>query len=173
MKELDLVQSVKNILEVNKYASKAIEKSNKANWNDMTVKVVGIWDIKRYIVTQDSLQRLTNMIASNGNEYKFEDFIKVICDTLGLSDDYTDGLIINGRYEVEVGGNLAKGLQLILTPVGTNVRLIISEDCPILSQTEVRSKYLTFVEDYMMNDTQKEYEMEYSIWENIPSLVII
>lgn len=173
----DFVKIIKKIVEVNKQtedeeASLKVSEEPTSEWSDMSVKVYGIWAINRYCINQTSFKKVIDMISPNDRKCKFEDFIEVICNTLGLSDDYTDGFTFEGKFKVEVGGNLEKGIQILLTPANGDMSLVITEDCPILAKSEVRERYLTFLENYF-ETSKRDYTLEYSVWSDVPTLTIV
>lgn len=173
----DFVNVIKNIVEV-KHQTEVAETSLNAieettsEWSDMRIKVYGIWAINRYCINQTSFKKVIDRISPKDSKCKFEDFIEVICNTLGLSDDYTDGFTFEGKFKVELGGNLEKGIQILLTPANGDVSLVITEDCPILAKSEVREMYLTFLEHYF-ETSKRDYTLEYSVWSDVPTLTIV
>lgn len=173
MNGTDFVKVIKNIVDVNRRAEgEKVSKEPTSDWADMSVKVFGIWDFKRYYINQPSFNKLIDMTSHSERICKFEDFIEVICNTLRLSDDYTDGFTFEGKFKVEVGGNLETGIQILLTPANMNMSLVITEDCPILTKSEVHERYLTFLETYF-ETAKREYTLEYSVWQEVPSLTIV
>ena len=177
MNGTDFVKIIKRIVEVNKQSevednSLKVIKEPSSDWSDMSVKVFGIWDFKRYYINQPSFNKLIDMTSHNERICKFEDFIEIICNTLRLSDDYTDGFTFEGKFKVEVGGNLETGIQILLTPANVSMSLLITEDCPILTKSEVHERYLTFIENYF-ETAKREYTLEYSVWQDVPSLTIV
>lgn len=177
MNGTDFVKMIKRIVEVNRQTEVEEDSLNvieepTSDWSDMRVKVFGIWDFKRYYINQPSFNKLIDMTSHSERICKFEDFIEVICNTLRLSDDYTDGFTFEGKFKVELGGNLEKGLQILLKPATVSISLLITEDCPILPKSKVREMYLTFLENYFTT-VKREYELEYSVWQDIPTLDIV
>lgn len=177
MNGTDFIKMIKRIVEVNKQneveeASVNVIKEPATDWSDMSVKVFGIWSFKRYYINQTSFNKVIASISHTERTCKYEDFIEFICNTLGLSDDYTDGFTFEGKFKVELGGNLETGIQILLTPANMDMSLVITEDCPILPKSEVRERYLTFLEKYF-ETAKREYTLEFSVWQDVPSLTIV
>ena len=139
---------------------------------ELSVTVYGSYDIKTYKIPEKSLNKIMNNIKKGDRECLFEEFVKEVYSALKLSDDFTEGVVIRGRFNVEISGNLENGLSLIINPVGTDVKMIVNENCPVVNRKELQRIYVEIVEEYI--DTYKTtYNMEFSVFRSKPTLSFI